>query len=52
MSITNEHIDAFYLADFEFKDPVNATQNSYKKYKKFVNYKLSNQPKYQILFHK
>ena len=25
MSIANEHTDAFYLADFEFKDPVNAT---------------------------
>ena len=25
MSITNEHIDTFYLADFEFKDPKNAT---------------------------
>ena len=25
MSIANEHTDTFYLADFEFKDPVNAT---------------------------
>ena len=25
MSIANEHTDTFYLADFDFKDPVNAT---------------------------